>query len=774
NPPIALDDIEISVISCSAPSALTSSAITATSANISWTAATPAPANGYEYEVRTTGAAGSGGTGLTTTGTTAAGILTANVSPLLASTTYYVYVRSVCSGVDNSAWSTVHSFPTQTVAPVPYLEPFTTTTTPNTWNITGWTIGSTRGVTGNPGNNIYKNIYYSGSSGATFTTINIGTIPTGAKLTFDYKLANYNSPYAAPAASSGNFSVSLSTDYGANWTVLETITNNGTSGWQIKEYDLASYVGEIIKISFIGNWTSGDYDLAFDNIKVDLPPHWTGAISSNWTTSGNWSYGIVPTGAINALIPGTYTNAPVINADKITPAVCNNLTIAGGAILTIAANKALTVNGNLINNGIMNIQSTTVGDGSLLTIGALSGTGTYNVDRYLQESMWHLVSSPITSSVTGVYEDIWLRAYDEATNSFGAYIVPTNIPMPVGQGYSVWTNTPNEIRTYTGDLNTGAIGPLSLQLTGTAGDNTGWNLIGNPYPSAIDWNAASGWNKTNIGGVIYLWDNDQYVTWNGTVGTLSGSRYIAPEQGFFVQATSSVASISLNNNVRLHNSIQFRDAEVILDLIRVKVEGNQSSDEAVLYYVENADDTYDFNSDAAKLYGSSSAPQIYTKKQDNMLAINAMSNLDYLDGKLVYLEVGANTEYMINYSHSLVDYSNILLKDLSTNAIISPNYNYVFTAQTDDDPARFKFFLEPTDITEDALENTNVWAFNNILYINTPEDQVIDNVSLYTVQGQLVMQFKDKVKDLTGLAPAMYVVKVNAGTDTVIEKIIVK
>ena len=45
-----------------------------------------------------------------------------------------------------------------------------------------------------------------------------------------------------------------------------------SEGWQSKQYDLSAYVDENIKIKIVGNWISGDYDLAFDNFRVDSPP----------------------------------------------------------------------------------------------------------------------------------------------------------------------------------------------------------------------------------------------------------------------------------------------------------------------------------------------------------------------------------------------------------------------------------------------------------------------------------------------------------------------
>ncbi|UUV22592.1 glycine-rich protein [Paenimyroides aestuarii] len=73
--------------------------IAQTTATLTWTASIDPSVTGYEYEVRSSGAPGSGTTGLAATGTvTGASTTTANVTGLNPSTTYTVYIRSVCSG----------------------------------------------------------------------------------------------------------------------------------------------------------------------------------------------------------------------------------------------------------------------------------------------------------------------------------------------------------------------------------------------------------------------------------------------------------------------------------------------------------------------------------------------------------------------------------------------------------------------------------------------------------------------------------------------------
>jgi phosphatidylinositol-3-phosphatase len=82
---------------CSSPGSINTSSITNTSATISWGAASPAPANGYNYEIRTSGTGGSGSSGLTASGSTTASVTSANITGLTPGTVYTPYVRSNCS-----------------------------------------------------------------------------------------------------------------------------------------------------------------------------------------------------------------------------------------------------------------------------------------------------------------------------------------------------------------------------------------------------------------------------------------------------------------------------------------------------------------------------------------------------------------------------------------------------------------------------------------------------------------------------------------------------
>lgn len=132
-----------SLTTCVAPSTVTCSSVTFSTATISWTASVSAPSNGYQYEVRTSGCAGSGATGLVLSGTTIAGDVNDNLTGLTPNTTYYVYVRSDCGSSDYSAWTSTYSFTTQKTEPTNYPSAFACgTTTGSTIPLT-WTAAAT-------------------------------------------------------------------------------------------------------------------------------------------------------------------------------------------------------------------------------------------------------------------------------------------------------------------------------------------------------------------------------------------------------------------------------------------------------------------------------------------------------------------------------------------------------------------------------------------------------------------------------------------------------
>ncbi|MEI7726664.1 MAG: LamG-like jellyroll fold domain-containing protein, partial [Bacteroidota bacterium] len=76
---------------------------------------------------------------------------------------------------------------------------------------------------------------------------------------------------------------------------------------------------------------------------------WTGAISNDWNTPGNWSLNIVPGPQDDVYIP-LVTNNPLVNNNPGNPAQCRNMTIEGNAFLTVPLGKVIIIIGILTIN----------------------------------------------------------------------------------------------------------------------------------------------------------------------------------------------------------------------------------------------------------------------------------------------------------------------------------------------------------------------------------------------------------------------------------------
>ncbi|GGD34674.1 hypothetical protein GCM10011343_25700 [Flavobacterium orientale] len=177
---------------------------------------------------------------------------------------------------------------TSSATPLPWEEGFATTTLPTNWlNPSSWSISNT--VTAiNPAlntNYISRNLY-SFVTTANFITPIFEPVPANYRYTFNYKLANFSSPYAATPENSCSTIIAISTDNGLTYTDVETIINNGAAGWQVHSLNLAAYTGQSIRIRMTSNWIAGDYYIAFDNFKIEAIPSCTESADLTVTSIG--------------------------------------------------------------------------------------------------------------------------------------------------------------------------------------------------------------------------------------------------------------------------------------------------------------------------------------------------------------------------------------------------------------------------------------------------------------------------------------------------------
>lgn len=198
-----VDDINIDVApACSEPNALVISNLTAAGATVSWTAATPVPANGYDIYYSTTNTAPTSTSTPNFTGITAT---TYNIPGLAASTAYYVWVRSACSATSKSVWSESASFTTLCSSTgLPYTVDFENVTVPA---LPGCTMSVNAGAGNNwetsdpPSDsqgfttNVLKYHYNSSNAANTWFFTQGLNLTAGVQYTISYKYGNNSSTY---------------------------------------------------------------------------------------------------------------------------------------------------------------------------------------------------------------------------------------------------------------------------------------------------------------------------------------------------------------------------------------------------------------------------------------------------------------------------------------------------------------------------------------------------------------------------------------------------
>ena len=207
-----------------------------------------------------------------------------------------------------------------------------------------------------------------------------------------------------------------------------------------------------------------------------------------------------------------------------------------------------------------------------------------------------------------------LSAFDQG------YVSPPALssPLSVGRGYTVQIGNTQKVD-FTGTLTTGLVNVSSLSRGSNA--QSGWQLVGNPYPAPLDWGTVGGTGTgsslTNVDPAAYVFQSTgpyvgRYSSFTNGVG--AGTGLIASGQGFFVRVSQGQASgsVTLTNANRVTTygatpALQ-RQAADARPLLRLSLGlGSQpatvatAQDEAFLYFEDGATAGVDGQYDAYKL-----------------------------------------------------------------------------------------------------------------------------------------------------------------------------
>ncbi|MCD4698592.1 MAG: hypothetical protein K8S16_20375 [Bacteroidales bacterium] len=382
---------------------------------------------------------------------------------------------------------------------------------------------------------------------------------------------------------------------------------------------------------------------------------------------------------------------------------------------------------------------------SFLDKGALliTGGGDAKVEQYLEKDQWHIISTPASNENIGAYMWMFLYSWDEPSAIFTDLNYPTSLPLNVGEGYHVWSYTewtphpssPDSV-VFNGTLNKSNI---SITLSNTdASTESGWNLIGNPFPCAIEWNGNANWNLLNVDATIYFFDHGgsgNYATWNFNIpaGTNKHNGYIAATQGFWIRAsdtTGTAASLIIPSSERLHSDTTefYKESKIIENMLRLHVDGNMYSDECVIGFIPDASIGFDSRYDAYNLFTEISSPDIYAMNEGIFRAMAFYPTVEDQEIIPVGFKPGAEGNFTIHVTGTesfdmdipvyLEDKKDNIFQDLRANQV------YVFASNPLDEPYRFDIhFAEPIGIDENTLTGQiHIYAYNKMIYVDIPAE----------------------------------------------------
>lgn len=435
--------------------------------------------------------------------------------------------------------------------------------------------------------------------------------------------------------------------------------------------------------------------------------------SSNWSTATEWTYA-----------PVAGTELEIQSGELVVDqnAALKSIKVYPGAKLTLNSGQTLTATQTLTIQSDANATGTFVNNGG--TLAAASST----VQQYLYNGRNWYVSSPVSDATSAVFGAALsatnpLYSYDEVTGTW-PQITDNASALTSMKGYFVNLPTTATI-SFTGTLNDGN---KSAALTNTAGTFGGYNLVGNPYPSYLDWQAVSAanpdvlstvWYRTRTIGNAYTFD-----TYNatGNVSTSNGvnkvTKLIPPMQAFWVNA-SVPTTLNLTNAMRFHSDAsanRLKSADASRSMLRMKVSNGVNSDEAVIYTDANATNGFD-RYDSPKMFSDhSSVPELYTMAGNEKLVINGLNSLQQDTELPLYIKNTTAGSFVLQLSEVQLDdaFLHVILKDklMNTELDLSDGDSYTFQsgAVTTD---RFSLLLKTaTGLNAPASAHTMVLFCN--------------------------------------------------------------
>jgi hypothetical protein len=498
----------------------------------------------------------------------------------------------------------------------------------------------------------------------------------------------------------------------------------------------------------------------------------------------------------------------------------NNLEVSVGAKIVIEQGGSIKVHGDLINNGAVESLSTSTKYSSLIVNGTSTGLITYkrHINAFSEND---LVSSPLKGNTFGYFASTNPNIFENPSNSDQKLFGPFNEvigeyeiysvsedsfeSLILGRGYRAARDASEDASYGTTFTFRGAIetGEVTVPITASGAPFDGWNLLGNPYPSYLDFSAFFTLNQAQFASdayqAVYGYDGDASNGWT-ILNNLSITDLIAPGQGFFIKSKPGGGVVTFDSSMQMSgNSDDFilgRNSQDSSSTTFVKLEISTSNESysTRVYLNPNCSLGLDAGYDAAIFNGQAPDFGIYThlvNENENVpLAIQAISMEDVNYNTQIPMGVSSNANEDLVFSlaeSTMPDYINVYLEDSESNTITLLNegdYSLTTTSALNG-VGRFFIRLENSALssyTPSLLEALNIYN-NNITKEIIIDGQLLDKTSLkiFDLKGSLLLETDlnpnvstNSVK-VDGFAQGIYIIRISSNLgDKQIKKLVIR